>query len=176
MAAEIPDGAFIVARAIFNSSLWTMRDKDRLLAITLIGLANWKDRRWFDGKESITIKRGQLVRSLRDLAESARLSFKSTRTSLARLEKCGFLARERAHAYTLYTVPKYDFYQDLSKYSDSVGTETGIKVASDGQRGGNGVATGWHQVGNKQEGDKGKERGEGKEAPPLSVRTGKPPF
>lgn len=160
MAAEIPDGAFIVARAIFNSSLWTMRNEDRIMAITLLGLANHKAKRWFDGKDSITIQRGQLVRSLRDLSESSRLSIKSTRTSLKRLEKCGFLAQKRAQDYILYTIPKYPFYQDLSNYSDSSGTETGKQRAQTGQGGGKGVAQTGQGVGTKQE---GKELEEGRE-------------
>lgn len=145
MAAEIPDGAVIVARAILNSSLWTMRAEDRIVAITCVCLANFRPKRWFDGHKEIQIGRGQFVRSLEGLAEAARVTKKVLRTSLQHLENTGFLARSRAQRYTLYTIPKYDHYQDLTKYSDSavkhdghkVGQATGTKRAPDGHRAGN---------------------------------------
>jgi len=118
MGAEIPDGAFVVARALFNSSLWTMRPQDCKVAVTLIGLANWRDKKWFDGEKSTLIKRGQLVRSLTDMAEACHVSLQTLRTSLKNLEKAEFLTRKSTQRYTIITLPKYDKYQDLTKYSD----------------------------------------------------------
>jgi predicted transcriptional regulator len=124
MAAEIPDGAVLIARAIVNSSLWTMRDTDLRVAILCMVKCSWKKRRWFNGKSSISIERGQFITTRRDLAQEAKLSDQKLRTSLRRLEKCGFLTRKPTNAYTLITVPKYDFYQDLSRYSDQINPET----------------------------------------------------
>lgn len=120
MAAEIPNGAVLVARAILNSSLWTMRPEDCKVAITCIALANWKDQKWFDGTREITIHRGQFVRSREDFANSCGLSLQKTRTAIKHLEKVGFLTRNPTSTYTLFTIPKYSHYQDLTKYSDSV--------------------------------------------------------
>jgi hypothetical protein len=120
VGAEIPDGAVIIARAIVNSSLWTMRDKDLRMAIYCIVKANWRARRWFDGRQSITIKRGQFAASLNTISQESGLSMRSTRTSLLRLEKCGFLTRKSTSSYSLIELPKYEFYQDLSRYSDSI--------------------------------------------------------
>lgn len=163
MPAEIPDGAVIVARAIVNSSLWTMRDQDRILALTCIVKANWKERKWFDGIRTITIRRGQFVTSIRSLSKDACLSEKSVRTSLKRLEKAEFLARKATQHYTLITIPKYDFYQDLNKYSDSTGTESGTPLAQTGRTPGTTPAQTGRTGGNKQEGYKGKEGNEGEE-------------
>jgi hypothetical protein len=124
VAAEIPDGAVLVARAILNSSLWMMRSDDCKVAITCIALANWKERKWFDGKKEIVIMRGQFVRSREELATSCALSVQRMRTSIAHLERSGFLTRKSTKTYTLYTVPKYDFYQRLGNYSDSANPET----------------------------------------------------
>lgn len=155
MAAEIPDGAVVVARGILNSSLWTMRTEDRILAITCIALCNFKDRKWFDGQKNVIIKRGSFVRSLAKLSEAARLSIKSTRTSLKRLEKSEFLARTSTNRFTLITLPKYDFYQQMGNYSDSAGMKPGKQPASSGQA-----------LGNKQEGKEGKEGEGGPISPP----------
>src|SRR6185436_8167007 len=94
MGAEIPDGAVLVARAILNSSLWTMRMEDRIVALTCICLANWRARSWFNGKENVRIERGQFVRSWDHLAEACKLSVQTTRTSVKNLELVGFLTRK----------------------------------------------------------------------------------
>ncbi len=167
MAAEIPDGAFLVARAIFNSSLWTMGNEDRILAITCIGLANWKPRKiWIDGKE-VEIKRGQFLRSLDQLTEASRLSKKNVRTSLNHLISAQFLAREAAGVSFIYTVCKYDRYQDLTKYADSEWPDAAQQAAQQAAQGrhrdGTTPAQRRHEGGTKQEsykrddGEKGEE-------------------
>ena len=128
MGAEIPDGAVVVARAILNSSLWTMRIEDRVVALTCIAIANFQDAEWWDGNQKITIKRGQFVRSWQELAKACNLPLQVVRTSIKNLENnrdnqgVPFLTRKPTQRYTLYTMPKYDFYQDLRNYSDSVNT------------------------------------------------------
>jgi hypothetical protein len=134
MGAEIPDGAFLVARAILNSSLWTMRPEDRIVAITCIGLTSWRPSRWFDGKQNITINRGQFVRSWDGLAEACNLSVKTTRTCVKHLESAGFLARKQAGRYSVYTIPKYEFYQRMANYSDSAGKNLGSERAASSEK------------------------------------------
>lgn len=124
MGAEIQDGAVLVARAILNSSLWTMRAEDRLVAITCICLANWKPRGWFNGKEQMTIERGQFVRSWEHLAEACKLSVQCVRTSVQHLENVGFLTRKLTGHVQLFTLRKYEHYQDLTKYSDQIAAES----------------------------------------------------
>lgn len=119
MGAEIPDGAVIVARAIINSSLWKMRSEDRIVAITCLALANKRAKKWFNGVKQIVIQRGQFVRSREEMADECGLPLQVVRTSIEHLEKSEFLTRFLTRSYTLYTVPKYQHYQDLTKYSDS---------------------------------------------------------
>ena len=132
MGAEIPDGAVVVARAILNSSLWTMRIEDRVVALTCIAIANFRDAEWWDGNQKITIKRGQFVRSWQELAKACNLPLQVVRTSIKNLENnrdnqgVPFLTRKSTQRYTLYTMPKYDFYQDLRNYSDSVNTTSNL--------------------------------------------------
>jgi hypothetical protein len=163
VGAEIPDGAVLVARAILNSSLWTMRPEDCKVAVTCIALCNWKPAKWFDGRREVVIGRGQFVRSLKDMAEAAHLSLQTVRTSLRNLESTGFLTRKSTSRYTIISVPKYEFYQDLSKYSDSANTRANTRPTR-GQHAVNKPPTnGQHRANNKQEGDKGEEGKEGEE-------------
>lgn len=122
MGAEIPDGAVVVARAIVNSSLWEMRPPDCKVAITCIVLANRKPKKWFDGQREITIERGQFVRSREQMVEACKLPLQVVRTSLEHLEVTNFLTRFSTQTYTKYTLPKYEHYQDLTKYSDNLST------------------------------------------------------
>jgi hypothetical protein len=167
MGAEIPDGCVLVARAILNSSLWTMRAEDRLVAITCICLANWRPRSWFNGESNMTIDRGQFVRSWQQLAEECNLSTKTVRTSVKNLENCGFLARKRAGHVQLFCIPKYEHYQDLTKYSDSIplktGKEAGSYRAGNGQDPGSKLAT--NNKGIMEEGKKGEEMPPTKSSP-----------
>lgn len=118
MSAEIPDGAVIVARAIINSSLWKMRPADRVVAVTCLAIANKKAKKWFDGHKQITIQRGQFVRSRSEMSQECGLPVQVVRTSLDHLSDSEFLTRNLTKAYTIYTIPKYQHYQDLTKYSD----------------------------------------------------------
>lgn len=124
MSAEIPDGAVLVARGILNSSLWTMRPEDRIVAMTCIMLCNRRRKKWFDGDEDVTIERGQFVRSREKLAEACHLPLQVVRTSLDHLESSDFLTRRSTRWWTMYTLPKYQHYQDLTKYSDIVDAKT----------------------------------------------------
>ena len=120
MGAEIPDGAVLVARAIVNSSLWEMRPADCKVAITCITLANRRPKKWFDGHKEILIERGQFVRSREQMVDACRLPLQVVRTSVEHLERTEFLTRFLTRGYTLYTLPKYEHYQDLTKYSDNL--------------------------------------------------------
>lgn len=58
-----------------------------------------------------TIKRGQLVTSLRQLSKSTGISFQSVRTCLARLEATHSITQQSTHRNTLITICKYECYQ-----------------------------------------------------------------
>lgn len=167
MGAEIPDGAVLVARAITNSSLWTMRAADRILAITCICMANWKPKKWFDGETSTMIERGQFITSYEHLAEAARLSVRNVRTSLKNLEKVGFLTRKVTHRWTLVTLCKYDHYQKMSNYYD---TETDTPLTQHRHATDKPLTNDRQTTDNKQEVNKGEERKEGEEGPRGAVR------
>jgi len=132
MPAEIQDGAVIIARAILRSSIWRMRPEDCKVAITLIALVNHSPGTWFDGVRNVTIKKGQLVRSLGKLAEDCKLSIQVLRTSLKNLEReldddgTPFLTRKPTNRYVLYTLPKYPFYQDLRNYEGKANTTSNM--------------------------------------------------
>ncbi len=84
----------------------------KTLFIHILLKTNWKDKKW-KGK---TIKRGQFVTSIRNLAEETGLSVRSVRTALEHLETTREITRETTHHWTTINVLKYEKYQpDLDK-------------------------------------------------------------
>lgn len=128
MSAEIPNGAVLVARAVLNSSLWTMRAEDRVLAMTCICMANWKHKSWWDGRREVPIRRGEFVTSLDKLSIASHLSKQNVRTSLQNLENAGFLTRKSTRHWTILYLPNYFRYQDLTMYSDSNGLKANTRA------------------------------------------------
>jgi len=99
-----------------------MRPPDRVVAMTCIVLANRRPAKWFDGEKEVLIERGQFVRSREQMVEACKLPLQVVRTSIEHLELTKFLTRLLTRRYTMYTLPKYEHYQDLTKYSDNVST------------------------------------------------------
>jgi len=76
--------------------------------IYLLLQANYEERDF----KTITIHRGELVRSLAQIAADTGLSLKSVRTALEHLEATGEVARKRQGKIVVISIPNYDRYQD----------------------------------------------------------------
>lgn len=108
MTAENKDKGFIkIYRSINEWDWWDDMNTFRLF-MTILILANWKDKKW-RGKK---IKRGQLWTSLSTLSDESGLSIKQVRNSLDKLIKTNEVTSERANNGRLITVVNYEFYQD----------------------------------------------------------------
>lgn len=75
--------------------------------IHLLLTANWKDKKW----RGVDIKRGQLITSRTNLAESIGLTERQLRTCLDHLQESGEIACETTNRYTVITICKYESYQ-----------------------------------------------------------------
>ncbi len=114
---EMEKGYILLSRDILNSSLWTMRPEDRILAITMIALAAWKEQKIFLETATIELKKGQLVCTVRELARKANLPLQVTRTALKHLHADGFLTSMTTQRKHVLTLEKYAIYQDKKKYA-----------------------------------------------------------
>lgn len=99
------------------------------LLVHLLLTASHKDRRY----KGLTIKRGQVVTSIKELAEALGASETSTRRRMKRLKSGGFLTIKVAHRITTITICNYDSYQTEEKSSGEIVAEkrrkNGGKVA-----------------------------------------------
>lgn len=75
--------------------------------IHLLLTANHKDKKW----KGTVIKRGQLVTSIRHLAEETKLSSPTVQRCLKKLEKTGEIKRKSTSKYTLIEVVNFTKFQ-----------------------------------------------------------------
>ena len=124
-----PPGFVKLPRSILAED-WAKRPQALALFVRLLLSANREEKDW----HGITIKRGQLVTSLRSLSASCGLTVSAVRTSLDGLQRAGLahlLAHPGAHpkkggpahlaaqGYTLITICNFDSYEG---FADSVRT------------------------------------------------------
>lgn len=99
------------------------------LLVHLLLTATHEDRKY----KGLTIKRGQLVTTIKELAEALGASETSTRRRMKRLKSGGFLTIKVAHRITTITICNYESYQTKEKSSGEIVAEkrrkNGGKVA-----------------------------------------------
>lgn len=83
------------------------------LLVHLLLTATHEDRKY----KGLTIKRGQVVTSIKELAEALGTPESSTRLRIKRLKSCGFISIKVAHNKTTITICNYDSYQMREKES-----------------------------------------------------------
>ena len=94
-------------RSMFDWDWWDDINV-RSLWITILLMANWKDKNW----RGIVIKKGSFFTSLDHLSKKAGLSVRSTRTALDKLKSTGEITIESTSRGTLITVENWGDFQD----------------------------------------------------------------
>lgn len=134
------NGAFIVGRDIFEGGLWNDIQKFRIF-LFIVGHAVFKNEGIKKG--SVHIKRGQYLRSYRNLQRDLEYvenrsekiyALSSIRRKVNELVDEGYLQTEDTELGTLFTVLEYDRYQDFNSYKKEHGTareqpENGLRTA-----------------------------------------------
>lgn len=114
-------GYIKIHRQLQECWIWDSEEKHnrRSAWIDLLMLANHKDKKIAFNDEIITIKRGQLLTSIRKLADRWRWS-KSTVTSFLRLlENDNMILKDSNSSRTLLTIVNYEVYQVAETPSDT---------------------------------------------------------
>lgn len=124
------NGFIKIHRSLLEWEWWDDKNTFRLF-MTILLLANWKDKRWH-GK---VIPRGSFWTSLESLSKKSGLTLKQTRTSLNKLIATGEVASKGANDGRLITVVKYDFYQsDDGKRANEWASERANEGQTKGKR------------------------------------------
>ena len=109
------------------------------LLVHLLLTATHEDRKY----KGLTIKRGQLVTTIKELAEALGASETSTRRRMKRLKSGGFLTIKVAHNKTTITICNYDSYQMDKK-------ESGGRTAEERRKSGGRTAEAHNNRNNKK--------------------------
>lgn len=126
---------------------WFQQGETLKMFLYFILTASIRDRQW----QGVALKRGQLVTSIRQLADKLQMTPRGVRTSLNRLKSTGEVTQQSTNRYTVITVNNYDKYQ-------SSGTPGGKRPAQDRQAGGTAAAQ--EQEYKKDQKDKKDQKGE----------------
>lgn len=124
-------------RELMEKPIWESSTlEQKVILITLMMMANHKEKEWeFNGQKYVA-KPGQFVTSLESIAKKAGqdISIKNVRTALKRFENYGFLANQSTNRNRLITIVNWELYQSKD---DEVASQT----ASNGQATGKQRAT-----------------------------------
>lgn len=97
---------------------WFTDHSTCIVWIYLLLQANYEDRDFLN----ITIRRGELVASLKRISEDTGLSERKIRTALTHLEATGEVTRKRHGKIVVISIPNYDRYQSNRQDDDTLMT------------------------------------------------------
>jgi hypothetical protein len=117
MSSKVPPiGYYISHRSLFTHWLWEKRKLSKWEAWHwLIAAVNFEDKLWFDGKEQVIVKRGEIITSLNSLSQEWLWAVHDTRSFLKKLTVDHMISTETNTRYTKVIVCNYDTYQNISQ-------------------------------------------------------------
>jgi len=105
------NGWFLMNRAMFEHPIFAGKP-ERIAAWTwLIAAAAWKDTRQDANGKTVTVKRGQILTSYRQMSKATGVSVKALRTLIDRLQAEGAIGTDTGTGRLLISIRNYDKYQ-----------------------------------------------------------------
>lgn len=103
-----------IHRELFDKPIWVLSSSEqKAVLITLLSMANYKEKRWEWNGQQYDCVPGQFITSLEKIAEKSGkdVSIQNVRTAIKRFEKYGFLTNESTKAGRLITIVNWGIYQ-----------------------------------------------------------------
>lgn len=98
-------------RCLLDKAVWQLNDAQRIVFLTILILANHKEKQWIWKGEKFKAEPGQFVTSSKTLVKTAKVGRQSVRTALVNLKKLDFLTYESTKTGILITVTNWGLYQ-----------------------------------------------------------------
>lgn len=105
-------------REILEKAIWTeSTTEQKVILITLLLLANHKEKEWEWKGDRYKARPGQFVTSLQSIAKKSGkgITIQNVRTAIKRFEKYEFLTNESTNKNRLITIVNWEVYQDKTK-------------------------------------------------------------
>lgn len=116
-------------RSLIKDKIWTwLTDKQLRATIGLLLEVNWEPGEWMcrQCNTVLTINPGSTVKSVRNLAQSCKVSRSTMQVTLKKLCESGFMFCENpGQCHKLYTIKNWDKFQSNEESQDTDGTGTG---------------------------------------------------
>src|SRR5262245_54859409 len=99
-------GGFVpLWREILENGVWTTCTPATLKVWMAFKLsANWRDDRWYDGRQYIPLVAGSFVTSYGRMADLCQLTVKQVRTAMKHIAKLGLATYRTTAHYTIVTI------------------------------------------------------------------------
>ena len=131
----VTDNGFVCLwRNIKYSPIWTNSTAEqKVLLISLLLMACWKEQKYDVYGEKITLNPGQFIASYPEISKltGKDISIRKIRTGIDRFEKLGFLTRELTGRGSLITIVNWAKYQYMN-YEDDRGIDRALTVDRQG--------------------------------------------
>ena len=101
-------------RKLMDDAVWTScTPEQKTIFITLLLMANHKEKEWVWKGQKFKAQPGQFVTSIDSIKKNAgrKISYKNVRTALDKFEKLGILANESTKTGRLITIVNWGKYQ-----------------------------------------------------------------
>ena len=108
-------------RELWDHPIWLKSTAEqKVVLVTLIGMANHKPNKWEWNGRIYQVERGQMITSLKSISDACGkgVSTQNVRTALDRFERLGFLTNESTKTGRLITIVNYSKWQDYKSQSN----------------------------------------------------------
>lgn len=121
------NGFIFLYRILFEKPIWKQAtNKQRVILITLLSMANFKESEWVYVGKKFKCLPGQFITSLDRIKEACdssdtkknKITIQNIRTALSRFEQLGFLTNESTSAGRLITIVNWALYQGNESISN----------------------------------------------------------
>ena len=134
-------GYFKLYRELLNKPIWlNSSNEQRVILITLLAMANWKETEWDYYGEKIKLNPGQFIASapaIKERCNSSEITIMKIRTALERFEKLDFLTVSLTGKSTksgkLITIVNWRFYQSNEEEDNRQNNRQNNKEITDRQ-------------------------------------------
>lgn len=136
-----PIGYFVIYRELFSKPIWeNSNSKQKTILITLIAMANWKEKEWEHAGTKYIASPGQFVTSLEHIVKTCGkdITSQNVRTALNRFETLGFLTSKSTNKNRLITINNWALYQEILPKTNK---QTNKKLTSNQQSTNNQLTT-----------------------------------
>jgi hypothetical protein len=108
------NGFIKLHRQLLDDPLWSQVPTPWFrVALAMLMTANWKPRKWFDGRQEITLPPGSLVTSRPSMCKLARVTPQQYRDALGYLSRTEFCNQQTTNRYTVVTITSWATYQGV---------------------------------------------------------------